>query len=110
MATTITAQDLVRAPATSERVLKRPARSLWSAAGRQFRRHRLAMFGVTTFTILLLATLVGPFIWTTPGDAIDYSQGLQPPSLQHPFGTDDLGRDLFKRALLGGRVSMALAV
>jgi peptide/nickel transport system permease protein len=68
------------------------------------------MFGVTCFTVLLLATLVGPFLWTTPGDAIDYSQGLQAPSLQHPFGTDDLGRDLFKRALLGGRVSMAVGV
>src|SRR5262245_1304851 len=110
MATTITAQELVRAPATSERVLRRPARSLWSDAWRQFRRHRLAMFGVTTFSILLIMTLVGPFIWTTPGDSIDYSQGLFGPSFQHPFGTDDLGRDLLKRALLGGRVSMSVGV
>src|ERR1044071_7608548 len=109
MATTITAQEMVRAPATSEG-MRRPARSLWSDAWRQFRRHKLAMFGVATFTVLLLATLIGPFLWTTPGDAIDYSQGLQAPSLQHPFGTDDLGRDLFKRALLGGRVSMAVGV
>jgi peptide/nickel transport system permease protein len=110
MATTITAQELVRAPAAGGVVLKRPARSLWSDAWRQFRRHRLAMFGVTTFTVLLVMTLVGPFIWTTPGDAIDYSQGLLGPSFQHPFGTDDLGRDLLKRALLGGRVSMAVGV
>ncbi len=110
MATTVTAQDLVRAPATVEGGLRRPARSLWSDAWRQFRRHKLAMFGVVTFTLLLLATLIGPIIWTVPADAIDYSQSLQPPSLQHPFGTDDLGRDLFKRALLGGRVSMAVGV
>src|SRR4029450_2984111 len=43
-------------------------------------------------------------------DVIDYSQGLQPPSLEHPFGTDDLGRDLLARALLGGRGSMAVGV
>ena len=110
MATTITAQELVRAPATSEPVLKRPARSLWSDAWRQFRRHRLAMFGVATFTILLVVTLVGPFVWRTSGDAIDYSQGLLGPSITHPFGTDDLGRDLLKRALLGGRVSMSVGV
>jgi peptide/nickel transport system permease protein len=110
MATTITAQDLIRAPAATEGVLRRPARSLWSDAWRQFRRHRLAMLGVGTFSVLLIATLIGPFIWTTPGDAIDYSAGLLGPSLQHPFGTDDLGRDLLKRALLGGRVSMAVGV
>src|SRR2546430_991093 len=110
MATTITAQDLVRSPATAESALRRPSRSLWSDAWRQFRRHRLAMLGVVTFCMLLLATLIGPFIWTTPGDAIDYASGLLGPSFQHPFGTDDLGRDLLKRALLGGRVSMAVGV
>src|SRR4030081_3549284 len=110
MATIITAQDLIRAPAATEGVLRRPARSLWSDAWRQFRRHRLAMFGVGTFSVLLVATLIGPFIWTMPGDAIDYGSGLLSPSFQHPFGTDDLGRDLLKRALLGGRVSMAVGV
>jgi peptide/nickel transport system permease protein len=110
MATTVTAQDVIRAPTVAERVLRRPARSLWSDAWRQFRRHRLAMFGVGTFSVLLVATLIGPFIWTMPGDAIDYGSGLLSPSFQHPFGTDDLGRDLLKRALLGGRVSMAVGV
>src|SRR5437870_12570241 len=110
MATTITAQDLIRAPTVAEGVLRRPARSLWTDAWRQFRRHRLAMLGVGTFVVLLVGTIIGPFIWTTPGDAIDYNAGLVGPSLQHPFGTDDLGRDLLKRALLGGRVSMAVGV
>src|SRR6267378_2209608 len=110
MATTVTAQDLIRPATVAEAALKRPARSLWSDAWRQFRRHRLAMFGVTTFIVLLIATLIGPFLWTTAGDTIDYSQGLLGPSFQHPFGTDDLGRDLLKRALIGGRVSMAVGV
>jgi peptide/nickel transport system permease protein len=110
MATTVTAQDLVRVPPVAERVLRHPARSLWSDAARQFRRHRLAMFGVVTFSLLLLATLVGPLIYRTSGEAIDYASGLLTPSIQHPFGTDDLGRDLLARALLGGRVSMAVGV
>src|SRR2546423_5916955 len=110
MATTVGAQDLVRAPAIAEPALRRPARSLWSDAWRQFRRHRLAMFGVAVFALLLLMTLVGPFVYRTPTDAIDYSQGLLGPSLAHPFGTDDLGRDLLARALIGGRVSMAVGV
>jgi peptide/nickel transport system permease protein len=110
MATTVTAQDLIRAPSVSEAILRRPARSLWSDAWRQFRRHRLAMLGVAVFTLLLVSTLAGPVVYRTPADAIDYSAGLLAPSLQHPFGTDDLGRDLLARALLGGRVSMAVGV
>ena len=110
MATTVTAQDVIRPAAAAEAALRRPSRSLWSDAWRQFRRHRLAMFGVFTFLLLLVATLVGPFVYRGSPDAIDYGQGLLGPSLQHPFGTDDLGRDLLARALLGGRVSMAVGV
>src|SRR6266852_7503695 len=108
--TTVTAQDLVQLPTLTERALRRPARSLWSDAWRQFQRHHLAMAGVVVFALLLLATLIAPLLWRTSGEAIDYAAGLLGPSLQHPFGTDDLGRDLFARALLGGRVSIAVGV
>src|SRR5258708_33327134 len=101
MATTVTAQDLIRAPTVAERVMRRPARSLWSDAWRQFRRHRLALFGVGTFAVLLVGTLLGPFIWTTPGAAIDYGGGLLSPSSHHPFVTDDPRPALIERTLLG---------
>jgi peptide/nickel transport system permease protein len=110
MATTVTAQDLVRAPTLGEAALRRPSRSLWTDAWRQFRRHRLAILGMVTLSLLLVGTLIGPLVYRTPSDAIDYSAGLLGPSLQHPFGTDDLGRDLLARAMLGGRVSMAVGV
>jgi peptide/nickel transport system permease protein len=110
MATSVTVQDLARVPTVAEAALRRPARSLWSDAWRQFRRHHLAMLAVFIFALLLAATLVGPLLYHVSGEAIDYSAGLQAPSIQHPFGTDDLGRDLLARALLGGRVSMAIGV
>jgi peptide/nickel transport system permease protein len=110
MATTITVQEVVRPATVAESAMRRPSRSLWSDAWRQFRRHRLAMFGVVVLTLLLLMTLFGPLLYRTPSDTIDYSQGLLGPSLQHPFGTDDLGRDLMARAMIGGRVSMAVGV
>ncbi len=110
MATGITARELIRPATVADDALRRPSRSLWSDAWRQFRRHRLAMFGVVVFSILLVATLIGPFVYRASSDAIDYSQGLLGPSLAHPFGTDDLGRDLLARVLLGGRVSMAVGV
>src|SRR5579859_1107461 len=110
MATSVSVQVLARVPVAAEAALRRPARSLWSDAWRQFRRHRLAMLGVLVFALLLAGTLVGPVVYHTSGEAIDYGAGLTPPSLAHPFGTDDLGRDLLARALIGGRVSMAVGV
>jgi peptide/nickel transport system permease protein len=110
MATTVTAHDVIRPATVAETALRRPSRSLWSDAWRQFRRHRLAMFGVVVLTLLLVITLLGPLLYRTPTNTIDYGSGLLGPSLQHPFGTDDLGRDLLARAMLGGRVSMAVGV
>src|ERR1700704_3573485 len=98
MATGITAQELIRPATVVEAALRRPARSLWSDAWRQFRRHRLAMLGVLVFALLLVGTLVGPVLYRTSGETIDYGSGLLTPSPQHPFGTDDLGRDLLARA------------
>jgi len=110
MATTVTAQEVIRPATVAETAIRRPARSLWSDAWRQFRRHRLALFGVVVLSVLLIATLFGPLVYRVPSDTIDYSAGLLGPSLQHPFGTDDLGRDLLARSMLGGRVSMAVGV
>ncbi len=88
----------------------RPPRSLWTDAWYQFTRHKLAMAGLTVLSFLILATLVGPYLWRIPIGALDYTIALQGPSTDHPFGTDDLGRDLFARALWGGRVSIAVGL
>ncbi len=110
MATTATAQELARPGTLAEVSLRRPSRSLWSDAWRQFRRHHLAMAGMVVLALLLLGTLIGPLVYGVSGDSIHYDQELLGPSLQHPFGTDDLGHDLLARAMLGGRVSMAVGI
>ena len=88
----------------------RKSRSLWSDAWRQFRKHRLAVAGVAVLVFLTIATLVGPLIWTKDMALIDFSASTQGPSLSHPMGTDDLGRDIFARILWGGRISLAVGV
>jgi peptide/nickel transport system permease protein len=88
----------------------RPARSLWGDAWHQFRRHRLAMGGVVTIVFLTLATFVGPFVWTLPINDINFGIAIQGPSATHPFGVDDLGRDVLARVLWGGRVSIAVGI
>ena len=90
--------------------LLRPPRSLWGDAWRQFRRHRLALLGSIAFLGLAAATLLGPFIYPVPTDDIDFRNILRGPSFAHPFGTDELGRDLLARCLHGGRVSIAVGL
>ncbi len=85
-------------------------RSLWGDAWRQFRRHRLALVGTGVLSFIALSTIIGPFIYTVPTDGIDFKVTLQGPSWAHPFGTDQLGRDLLARSLYGGRISTAVGV
>jgi peptide/nickel transport system permease protein len=86
------------------------SRSLKAAAWLQFRRHHLAMASLAILLILAVGTILGPFIYRVPIDTINFATGLQPPSLEHPFGTDDLGRDLLARCMQGGRVSIAVGI
>ncbi len=88
----------------------RPPRSLASDAWRQFRRHKPALAGTFVLCFLLLATAAGPLVYTTSGTTLDYVNTLQGPSFGHPFGTDDLGRDVLARSLVGGRVSVAVGI
>ena len=68
------------------------------------------MAGLGVLVLLVLATLLGPFIWPQKIDTIDFTVAINGPSADHPFGTDDLGRDIFARALWGGRVSIAVGI
>lgn len=91
-------------------LLKAEIPSLRKAAWRQFRRHKPALAGSAVFLTLVVVTVVGPIVYRIPDAAINFANALQSPSLAHPLGTDDLGRDLLARVLLGGRVSMAVGV
>ena len=72
-----------------------------SGRWRQFRRHRLASIGLMMLTLIVLMVTVGPLLYPHKIDDIDLLARLKPPSLAHPMGTDDLGRDLMARVLIG---------
>src|SRR5712692_6194079 len=91
-------------------ILSRKPRSLWSNAWRQFQHHRLAMVGLFVMIALVLVTMLGPLIYTTRIDGIDFVNASQAPSATHPFGTDDIGRDMLARVLWGGRISIAVGI
>ena len=96
-------------------------RSLWQDAMRRLRRNKLAVAGGLCVLILLLASTVIPFLGSNDWVFVSHTEQqthakFQPPSLSanektgliHPFGTDELGRDLFTRVLYGGRISLLI--
>src|SRR5258706_10636332 len=80
--------------------------SPWGEAWRRFRRHRLAVAGLAILAVIVLAVLVGPWLYPVPINDIDFEARLKGPMFGHPFGTDDLGQDLLARMLYGGRLSL----
>ena len=80
---------------------------------RRFLRHRLAVGSLLTLLLLGLLSLGAPLVESVlglDGERTDLFQRNQPPSLEHPLGTDEIGRDLMARLLQGGRVSLAVAL
>ena len=79
-------------------------------AWRKFRRNHQAMLGAVILLIVILSVILGPFIYSTPINKIDFAQSTLPPNWEHPFGTNDLGQDILARLLYGGRISLAVGV
>jgi len=71
-----------------------------------FRRNRLAFVGFLIITFLTVIAIVAPWILPYDPAAQDLTVRLQAPSRDHPFGNDELGRDILSRVLLGTRISM----
>jgi oligopeptide transport system permease protein len=99
--------------------------SLWNDAYKRLRKNRLAVFGFVVVCIIVLAAAIGPWIIErTTGYTYDYIPtdpalvNSLPPfaapdgsfAWTHPMGTDDAGRDILARVLLGGRISLMVGV
>ena len=89
---------------------ERHKNQLWHLTLRQFLRHKMAVFGLAMLAVIVLAVAfvdrISPYDPETP----DLANMLSPPSLAHPLGTDELGRDMLTRTLHGGRVSFVVGV
>ncbi len=96
----------LEALARDEEVDEIPA---WRRNWRSFKRNRPAVIGLIVLLIIIAAAIFGPMI--SPYDTLtqDLANRLQGPSLAHPMGTDELGRDSMTRILAGGRVSLGVA-
>jgi peptide/nickel transport system permease protein len=86
------------------------ARSQRQLALERFRAHRPAVLGVVVLAALAALAAAAPLLSPYDPDKTALLSLYEPPSLAHPFGTDDLGRDLATRILYGGRVSLTIGL
>lgn len=78
---------------------------------RRFRRHKMAMAGLVMIVLLCAYCFGGAFFFSESyANHTDTSQRLQPPSAEHPFGTDTVGRDILARTIYGGQISLLIGL
>ena len=106
--------ETASAESLSSELPQRQHRTLWGDVWLRFRRHNLANIGVVVLVLLVIGVLAGPLIYTVDPEysfiVDDIDSINQPPSVEYPLGTDDLGRDTLARNLFGGRISLAVGV
>lgn len=83
----------------------------------RFKQNPLSIAGLALILTLIGAAVFAPWIAPYPQDAgyegqpaVHFQEKFEPPSLEHPFGTDQAGRDIFSRALFGGRLSLSIGI
>ena len=87
-------------------------RSLWADARLRFMRNRAAVVSLVMLALIAIACVVGPWVLPHAFDSADWDLMNHPPTAKngHFWGTDDAGRDLLVRCLIGGRISLAVGL
>jgi oligopeptide transport system permease protein len=84
--------------------------TLWRDALRRYRRNKGAVVAGSLFVVVILYALIAPIASPYDPNEIKFDDAYQNPSLEHPLGTDQFGRDLFTRTALGGRISIGIGL
>src|SRR5690625_4969251 len=91
---------------TEQEEVVRPSLSYWQDAWRRLRKNKMAMVGLIFLILLTLMAIFGPYMTNYDVNTQQLSNQNQPPSKEHWFGTDNLGRDVFTRTWYGARISL----
>ncbi|MGH2376118.1 MAG: ABC transporter permease [bacterium] len=102
------------APSAAARAAPAPhSRTLWGIAARRLRRNPPALvalgFLVFIHLVAIIGPVIGPWVFSIDPFTTDPIGSLRGGSLMHPLGTDEIGRDVLARLVLGSRVSLAVA-
>ncbi|MDV6376571.1 ABC transporter permease [Deinococcus arenicola] len=77
-------------------------------SAQKLRRNPSAVRSLAVLLLIVAFALLGPLVYRSSPEAIDFSRQFAGPSWDHPLGTDENGRDVLIRLMLGGRVSLAV--
>jgi peptide/nickel transport system permease protein len=107
---TSTSISRISPPPSEARALRKPV-TPGALVRRRFLRHRMAVVGTIILTFIVLFVTVGALFFPERyANQLALDKQFQPPSLEHPFGTDSVGRDVFARAIWGGQISLMIGV
>ncbi|WP_243385716.1 ABC transporter permease [Bacillus kexueae] len=90
--------------------ISKPSISYWKDVSIRFRKNKLALFGVVLLVLLVFMALFGPYMTPYDYETNDLMNANKPPSSEHWFGTDELGRDVFTRTWYGARISLFIGL
>src|SRR5690554_2885300 len=79
----------------------RPSRSLWKVAGHRFIRNRIAVASAVFLLAMYTTPIFAPLIAPSDPNAVDIMSVHGRPSREHPLGTDESGRDVLSRVIIG---------
>lgn len=108
--TTITQNKTTNNNTNADQVVK--GRGLWQDAWKRFRQNKAALASAIILLLVGVFVIVAPMLSPFAYDHTDWSYMQSPPSIEnkHYFGTDALGRDLFVRVAVGGRISLMVGI
>lgn len=91
-------------------VIQRESLSAWRDSWERLRKNKLAMTGLIIMILITIMAIIGPMISKYDYETNDLMNTNMPPSSEHWFGTDDLGRDVFVRTWMGARISLIVGL
>lgn len=97
-------------PAATIQAPEAPSISAWRLAARKLWRHRLGRPGLIFIAIMAATAVLAPLIAPYDPATADFNDILSPPSWAHPFGTDNIGRDVMSRVIWGAQISLQVIV
>jgi peptide/nickel transport system permease protein len=90
--------------------VERVSAGLWRDAGRRLMRDRAAVAGLVVVALLIVVAIVAPAVTPYPPNDQSFRIKLEAPSAEHLLGTDEFGRDVFSRILVGTRVALGVGI
>lgn len=91
-------------------IIQRESLSAWQDAWQRLRQNKLAMTALILIGVIIILAIVGPYMLPFTYDTNDIMNTNKGPSLEHWFGTDDFGRDVWVRTWMGARISLIVGL